>query len=209
VPPAAFVVVHRVFATAPVAEADYSLQKRNGPAEKRYAGGGRGEAGRGVGKTAPPHNCSYFSSAITSVAPAATSAELHCSAAADATGDGRAPAADVVACAAPSVASGVSATAAPAAAGGGTAIAIVSATVPTSTAPLSTAKPARANCAGPPPEGPERGRVGGWGGQGTDAALRSDGARAGAVQTGADSQGSKPPMPVGVQMCTLVGGRCQ
>ena len=140
-----------ICATTPVAGADYSLKKSNGAAGERYAGGGRGEAGRGVGKTAPPHNCSYFSSAITSVAPAATSAELHCSAAADATGDGRAPAADVDACAASAVASGVRGTAAPAAAGGGTAIATVCDTAHTSTTPLPTPQPARANRAGPPP----------------------------------------------------------
>jgi len=28
------------------------------------------------------------------------------------------------------------------------------------------------------------------------------------VAAGADSQGSMPPTPVGVQLCTLVGGRC-
>jgi len=50
---------------------------------------------------------------------------------------------------------------------------------------------------------------GGGGGQGTEAALRSDGARAGAVAAGADSQCSMPPTPVGVQLCTLVGGRWQ
>ena len=124
-------------------------------------------------------------------------------------GDGLASTADVVASAALAVASGVSAAAAPAAAGVIAAIAAVSATAPTSTSPLPTPQPGRANRAGPPPEGPERGRVGGGGGQGTEAALRSDGARAGAVAAGADSQGSMPPTPVGVQLCTSVGGRCQ
>ena len=58
-------------------------------------------------------------SAVTSVAPAATSAVLHFSAAADAAGDGLAPTDGVVASAAPAVASGISATAAPAAAAKG------------------------------------------------------------------------------------------
>jgi len=64
-------------------------------------------------------NYSCFESAVTSVSPAATSAALHFSAAADSAGDGRAPNADVVACAEPVVAKCVSATAAPAAAGCG------------------------------------------------------------------------------------------
>jgi len=54
--------------------------------------------------------------------------------------------------------------------------------------------------------------VGGWGrggGQGTEAAQRSDGARAGAVAAGADSKRSMPPTPVGVHLCTSIGGRCQ
>jgi len=147
--------------------------------------------------------------ALTSVAPAATSAARHFSATAGATDDGLAPTADVVAPATPAVASGVSATAAPAAAAAGAVIATVSSTAPTFTAPLPTPQPARANRAGPPPEGPERGRVGGEWGQGTRAALRSDGARAGAVAAGADSRGRMPPTPVGVHLCTLIGGRCQ
>jgi len=42
VPPAVAVVGQRVCATAPVAEAYYSLQKSNDAARERYAGGGRG-----------------------------------------------------------------------------------------------------------------------------------------------------------------------
>jgi len=129
-------------------------------------------------------------SAVTSVAPAATSAALHCSAAADAAGDGLAPTAGVVASASPAVASGVSATAAPAAAAAGAAPATVSSTAPTSTAPLPTLQPARANRCGPPPEGPERERMGGGGGRGAGTALRSDGTRAGAVAAGANGHGS-------------------
>jgi len=89
VPPSVAVVGQRVCATAPVAEADYSLQKSNGAAGERYSGGGRGEGGGGVGGTAAPHNCSCFASAVPSVAPAATSAALHFSAAADAAGPTR------------------------------------------------------------------------------------------------------------------------
>ena len=92
-------------------------------------GGGRRGVGGRLGEQLL-RNYSCFASAVTSVAPAATSAALHFSAAADAAGDGRAPTADVVACAAPAAASGVSATAAPTAAGAGAAIATVSATAP-------------------------------------------------------------------------------
>ena len=54
VPPAVVVVGQRVCATAPVAEADYSLQKSNGAAGERYVGGGRGGGAGEVGGTAAP-----------------------------------------------------------------------------------------------------------------------------------------------------------
>ena len=50
VPPAVVLVGQRVCATALVAEADYSLQKSNGAAGERYAGGERGEGGGGLGE---------------------------------------------------------------------------------------------------------------------------------------------------------------
>jgi len=48
VPPVVTVVRQRVCSTAPVAEADYSLQKTNGAAGERYVGRGRrqGKGGR-------------------------------------------------------------------------------------------------------------------------------------------------------------------
>jgi len=54
VPPAVAVVWQRVCATAPVAEADYSLQESNGGAGERYVGGGRGGGGGEVGGRGAP-----------------------------------------------------------------------------------------------------------------------------------------------------------
>jgi len=88
VPPAIAVVGQYVCATAPVAEPDYSLQKSIGAAKERYVGEGRyGVWGR-FGEQLL-RNFSRFASAVTSVAPAATSAALHFSAAADAAGPTR------------------------------------------------------------------------------------------------------------------------